>query len=1021
MSYISIADYAADGQTRRFAVPFPYLDRGHVHVFVQGVDSLFEWDADSTVRIPVTPTEGERVRIRRITPQEPLVTFYDTSTLRAEDQNTAALQPVYLLQEQTDALKAGLLGSGDGSSPLDDIFAEGLAGDSVLGELVSRIAASDLYAEIQDSIDQTQDALEAALQNALSLSQTNEFRYEDWRRHNEEIRKARRETSQLRDDLLANLEQRAEQLRADFDAADADIANQIDSVLKNVEAAQAQIVSEQTKRADEDAALARQQDTLAASIDDAVAGVASEKEARVSADEAAARRIDGVQARLADAEASVVDERTARTTKDEAFASDIEGVRSRLGDNEAAVLTESQTRADEDSALSDRVSLVESNVGDNKASIQEEQTARTTQDEALAADVDALSSELNTAKATLDEVSATRAREDEALSTRLTNFGAELDGNKAALTEEQTARADEDSALSDRLDKLSADSADNSARITEEATASADRDSALSRQYDELKASSEDNSARITEEANASASRDQAAADRLDTVELEVDENSAAIVDERNARTTQEKSTASRLSGIEADVGDNKANFTSLQKTTSDADSALSKDIEGLRSRTATAEADITSEREARTSANSALSKRLDQMGAEVDGNGAAISEEATTRANENDALGKRVDSVVGKAGDNTAAIQTEQTARADADSALGKRVDTVQSTVGDNTASINQVFETVDGIGARYGVAVDAGGRFGGFVLNNQPVNGQNVIDFDIEADRLRVFQPGTDTVQLGWVNGEFKVDGNVVATGSLTADKINIENLSTLSANLGTVTGGKFQTSDNEDDWRIIIDGDSQFPFWYGHGPVSRDNAVILMDTAGGATFRGQIQATSGSFRGTVYATDGVFQGEIRAASGTFAGKLTAGAIDAVNTGNIVGGAITEYASAARGGQSAPGYYGDYLQVSIGVSSPDDSMLAEIAVEYDYSASRGTTYGRVLKNGEVFRDLPSVRASSYQDARGRTIFSTEYSRGTAYLYDTPGVNNTYTFQVREDGDGDVGDTYISAKVFKR
>jgi hypothetical protein len=68
----------------------------------------------------------------------------------------------------------------------------------------------------------------------------------------------------------------------------------------------------------------------------------------------------------------------------------------------------------------------------------------------------------------------------------------------------------------------------------------------------------------------------------------------------------------------------------------------------------------------------------------------------------------------------------------------------------------------------------------------------------------------------------------------------------------------------------------------------------------SAATGTFAGSLSAATGTFAGALSAATGSFAGSLSAASGTFAGSLTAGAVNAVNTINIAGQAVTIPASA-------------------------------------------------------------------------------------------------------------------------
>ena len=68
----------------------------------------------------------------------------------------------------------------------------------------------------------------------------------------------------------------------------------------------------------------------------------------------------------------------------------------------------------------------------------------------------------------------------------------------------------------------------------------------------------------------------------------------------------------------------------------------------------------------------------------------------------------------------------------------------------------------------------------------------------------------------------------------------------------------------------------------------------------SAATGSFAGSLSAATGSFSGSLSAATGSFAGSLSAATGTFSGILTASAVNAVNTINIAGDAVTVPASA-------------------------------------------------------------------------------------------------------------------------
>ena len=98
--------YPGDGVTRQFTVPFDYLNRTFVHVYLndgeetQGVHWRFI--SPTVIERNWAPIAGETLTIRRVTSPNRIVDFKDASVLRSLDLNTAQLQVLHIAEEAKD-------------------------------------------------------------------------------------------------------------------------------------------------------------------------------------------------------------------------------------------------------------------------------------------------------------------------------------------------------------------------------------------------------------------------------------------------------------------------------------------------------------------------------------------------------------------------------------------------------------------------------------------------------------------------------------------------------------------------------------------------------------------------------------------------------------------------------------------------------------------------------------------------------------------------------------------------------
>ena len=125
----SYRQYEGDGVAKDFSVPFPYLERDHVHVFLDGKELIdgtdFNWTSSTQLKLNVAPQAAvtgaapkpaEVLTVRRITPEDDqIVQWKDGSYIIQADLNESDRQWLYLIQEHHDALM--LLLNGQGSIP----------------------------------------------------------------------------------------------------------------------------------------------------------------------------------------------------------------------------------------------------------------------------------------------------------------------------------------------------------------------------------------------------------------------------------------------------------------------------------------------------------------------------------------------------------------------------------------------------------------------------------------------------------------------------------------------------------------------------------------------------------------------------------------------------------------------------------------------------------------------------------------------------------------------------------------
>ena len=118
----TIANYTGNGTQTDFVVPFDYLKKSFVHVYVNNGLSLltggdygdtgadYYFLDDTTIRLKTAPAEGEGIVVRRYTSAtERIVSFEDASILKATDLDTSQLQAFHIAEEARDNVKDAML------------------------------------------------------------------------------------------------------------------------------------------------------------------------------------------------------------------------------------------------------------------------------------------------------------------------------------------------------------------------------------------------------------------------------------------------------------------------------------------------------------------------------------------------------------------------------------------------------------------------------------------------------------------------------------------------------------------------------------------------------------------------------------------------------------------------------------------------------------------------------------------------------------------------------------------------
>jgi hypothetical protein len=113
---------------------------------------------------------------------------------------------------------------------------------------------------------------------------------------------------------------------------------------------------------------------------------------------------------------------------------------------------------------------------------------------------------------------------------------------------------------------------------------------------------------------------------------------------------------------------------------------------------------------------------------------------------------------------------------------------------------------------------------------------------------------------------------------------------------------------------------------------------NTTFSLDAStGDATFAGQLSAATGTFAGALSAATGTFAGSLSAATGTFSGTLTAQAVNAVDTINIAGNAVTIPMGAVNAGD----LNGDGTWATLSIPAAGAPLIVLVGVHGKWASS--------------------------------------------------------------------------------
>lgn len=458
-------EYVAVAGQRDFDVPFPYINRRHVEVLVNGTTvPVLEWVNDTRLRIDTPLAGGEYVVVQRTTPiDQQLVKFQDGAILTQEDLNLAVQQLLYK-QQEIDAFYGRLISRYYGKPETDP--------KAVLEEIANLVLEEEVLANFRQRIADIDLSAEQLAQQALQITE-----------QGDKLVEQATSTEGIRSKLLG--------LASDLTA----LQGVVDGLTNLEDGTGIATVIQQEKdaRVAGDQALAALVSLLGAKSNTSNAFILDLNSVRVGPNESLAQRLSAIKAATDSNAAAIQNEATARAQADSAEVTARETLGATvtqqgkdIAANGAAIEAEKKARADGDAAeASARTTLAATLRGETdskiSAAITAEQKARA---DAISAEATARTNLAATLRgeiaSSVQTEATTRANADGVFTNLFTLLGAKNTAGNAFVLNENTVQLSNGTALGTRLSGIDTAIGNNASAIVNEQTARTNADNALS-------------------------------------------------------------------------------------------------------------------------------------------------------------------------------------------------------------------------------------------------------------------------------------------------------------------------------------------------------------------------------------------------------------------------------------------------------------------------------------------------------------------------------------------------------------
>ncbi len=462
------------------------------------------------------------------------------------------------------------------------------------------------------------------------------------------------------------------------------------------------------------------------------------------------------------------------------------------------LLTDEITSSQLASSLGTRIDLIDGAdtvVGSVNERVKIERLARQSSDSTINS---AISSE-----------ESARQSADAATTSQVNNAISQTQNNAAAVISEQTTRADADAATASQLNGVVSEAQNNRAAISSEIITRATATSAVASQLVGMEATVNNNTSALAAESTVRADDDSANAAQSTVIVSAVNTAQAAISTEATTRATNDTATASQITTLQSSVGGNTASISTQQSAVNGLNAQYTVKIDnngavagfGLAS-TTTGSGNITSEFIVNADRFAIMRGGSDSTAAVVP---FAVQASEQTINGETVPVGVYMDTAFIKNGTITNAKIGSLTADKITASLLNT-VDFYGNTIAGSSIYLGGTVKYLQD-SDQNNIGIDAAGNW--TVAPKVSMTSTGAV---FAVDAFTIDNPGgTDVTPFSITSDVVSIDSALIKDASISLaqiDTANITDLSSIKADIGTVTAGTLQSTDG----KFVIDLDNK-----------------------------------------------------------------------------------------------------------------------------------------------------------------------------------------------------------------